>query len=155
MKKQFVFTILCLYSFMIDSNTALASNEVGIFGVCSNYTRTNILQNVYIFQTPEVIYRKLDKKLCADWEITRNLQITYKYDKAKEIKEDGVFYHYDDENEVIEAQYYFSEGQVMVKALFWYDNVCHIISVICCKNNLNENKRVLKSLHEKIMNGQL
>ncbi len=155
MKKQFVFTVLCFYLGIIHNNVAFASSHEDQLKGTVQPTYSYFLEYSDVYHNPERIYHKVDHNLCAEWEITKNLQIKYDYERAKEIKEDGVFYYYDDENEMIQTQNFLSDGQVIIKTLFWYQGISHIISLICCKKNLVENKKVLKTLHQKIINGQL
>ncbi|HMR88529.1 MAG TPA: hypothetical protein PKD51_10260 [Saprospiraceae bacterium] len=153
MKKQFVFTLSCLVLSIFSTLEAKAITKIADLSHLSLMITMN--NDPKSDHNPERIYHKIDNDLCAVWEITKNLQIAYNYEQAKEVKEDGVFYYYDDDNELIQTQNYLPDGQVVIKSLFWHQNVCHIISLVCCKKNLVENKKVLKSLHEKIKLGQL
>lgn len=155
MKKHFVFTVFCYYSFIFYPSDGFASNNKDTLRVPIHSTHTNLVKYSDTRHNPERIYYMVDNSLCAEWEITKNYQITYDYERAKEIKEDGVFYYYDEENEMIQAQNYLPDGQIIIKTLFRYQDVCYIISVICCKKSLAENKKVIKSLHEKILNDLL
>ncbi len=153
MKKQFVFTLSCLVLSIFPISETTATKKVTALDpvVLGAYVLFNIKND----HNPERIYHKVDNDLCAEWEITKNLHLTYNYEQAKEIKDDGVFYYYDDDNELIQTQNFLPNGDVMIKSLFWHQNVCHIISLTCCKKNLVENKKVLKSLHERLILGQL
>ena len=155
MKKQFVFTSLLFFSIVVFNNTLSAFTDNAKEKSLTNLSISVATRINYYESNPERIYHHVDKNSCAEWEITKNIQIKYDYERAKEIKEDGVFYYHDDENEMIQTQNYLPDGQVLIKNLFWYQGVCHIISVISCKQSLVENKKTIKSLHLKIISGQL
>lgn len=152
MKKQLIFTLSYLV-LTIPLSEITATKKVTELNpvILNNHLKCKSNDD----HNPERIYHVVDNDMCAEWEVTKKLSIAYNYEQAKDLKEDGVFYYYDDDNELIQTQNYLANGQVVIKFLFWHQNVCHIISLICCKENLIKNKKVLKSIHQRILSGQL
>lgn len=103
-------------------------------------------ENKKTFNGPTVILEKDDLLLCASWKIIEQIQPVDHYETLKDQIEEGVFYHFDDENEIITTQQNTSSETCLLKTYLWQDGNEYIISVKCCKTNLKKVKKEIQSL---------
>jgi len=97
-----------------------------------------------------IIYKHTDKETCLDLSAYRYPALDNSFEKLKGQKENGIFYYFDDENEVVIVQKKLSNKETEVSVKFWKQKNEINIVLLSCPDFIKENKKALNALTESL-----
>lgn len=97
------------------------------------------------------IYEK--QETCSEWKILEVRDISNYFQEIIDQRESAVFYHIDEEHQVVMIEKKISSEVVFIRKVFAFKNKYFDICLYSCKKDLPQNKIKLEKFYQEIMNG--
>ncbi len=137
-------TIALLIPYVIFFTLSLYSPEAEVKlrkGTTYNQSDTNII----------TIYQ--EQETCSEWNILEVRDVSNYLQEIIDQRESAVFYHIDEENQVVMIEKKISSEVIFIRKVFAFKNKYFDICLHSCKKDLPQNKMKLERFCLKIMNG--
>ena len=98
----------------------------------------------------KVIYNYVDKEKCLQLNAYEYPANKNTFEKAKEEKVDGAFYHFDDENEIVVIEKFLSTNEIEISVRLWKKDKEIKAVLHSCSALLKSNKKELNKLVDNL-----
>ncbi len=112
--------------------------------------KTNLVKSQsQILQQKRVIYDFINDEKCLHLKVYEYASMTNSYEKEKDRRVEGLFYHFDDSREILFIEKAITSDEMEIYVLFWKKKLEINIVLQSCRAMLKENKKELYKIIDR------